>query len=225
MIELLKIKHGILNIESCAIPKGYICIIGENGSGKSSLLKLLSGLEMPDTGSILSDGNYIRNLNVGYVPEYPERQIIFDTVFDEIISPLRFSFTNPDIAEKKIVNLTNKLEISNLLKNKTRNLSGGEKAFVALAVALATDPEILALDEPDSHLDFEASEKLFKFLKKSETDYILHSTQDMNLAEKADFLIFMHKGKIKYSGIPDSVFEILQDTPFVPLSWRLKNIV
>jgi len=225
MIKISKITHKILNLESNTIPKGYTCVIGENGSGKSTLLKLLSGTELPKTGTICLDGKKIRNLNVGYVPEYPERQIIFEDVFDEIISPLRFSFMQTETAEKKTRNLAELLDISNLLDKKTRNLSGGEKAFMSLAVALIMKPQILVLDEPDSHMDFETSEKFLETLKDSETDYIIHCTQNMNTAEKSDFLIFMENGKIKFSGTPDFVFEKIERNQFFPLSRRLKGIV
>lgn len=225
MINLSGIRHGILNIDSLSLPAGHTCIIGENGSGKSTLLRLLSGIELPKKGKILSDYNEIRNINVGYVPEFPERNIIFEDVFDEIASPLRFSWTKPEITTEKTTQTLKMLGISNLLNRKSKNLSGGEKALVSLAVALITDPEILILDEPDSHMDSETSNQFQTYLKKSKISHIVHCTQDMNIADKSDFLVFMEKGETKYAGTPDFVFENLEKTPFLPLSRRILGLV
>lgn len=221
MIELSGIIHNILDIASFEIPKGYTCIAGENGSGKSTLLKLISGMEIAKKGSVLCCGENIRNLNSGYVPEYPDRQIIFDTCFDEIISPLRFSFADPKEAEEKTKKTADELGIYDILYKSCKKISGGEKAFLSLATALVTSPRILVLDEPDSHMDFLSAEKLFCAFKKLKPEYTIHCTQDMNIAEKADFLIFLEKGRVKYSGSPDDVFEKLKGTPFLPLSRRL----
>ncbi|MBP2132792.1 energy-coupling factor transport system ATP-binding protein [Methanomicrobium sp. W14] len=223
MIRISDVRLGILNIDSLEIPKGRTCIIGENGSGKSTFLRLLSGISLPNSGQISVDGNEIRKLNVGFVPEYPERNIIFEDVFDEIISPLRFCYTDPDIAEKKVMNIAEMLNISCLLHKKVVNLSGGEKVFVSLAVAIAAEPLILVLDEPDSHMDPDSSRVLDRFLRNSRVDYIMHCTQNMDYAEKADNLIFMEKGMVKYSGLPGEVFEKLENTLFLPCLWRIKE--
>lgn len=225
MIDLQNIKHKILDIDNFQIPKGYTCIIGENGSGKSTLLNLLSGMDLSEKGSVYVNRRRIRDINVGYVPECPERQIIFELVFDEIISPLRFSFVISDEASEKTMAISKLLGITHLLDKKTFALSGGEKAFVSLAVAIVSSPELLILDEPDSHLDFDTAGKLMSVLKKSGTDYVIHCTQNMEIAKTADFLIYMEKGRIKFSGHPETVFKNLKNTNFFPVMWRLEEIV
>ncbi|WOF16054.1 ABC transporter ATP-binding protein [Methanoplanus sp. FWC-SCC4] len=224
MIEITGLKHKILSVNSLLIPEGYCCVTGENGSGKSTLLKLCSGIERPDAGKITIDNKNIRSINVGYVSEFPDRNIIFENVFNEIASPLRFSHYPSKEIETIVQNTSKTLGIANILNRRTTDLSGGEKTFVSLATALVMKPEILVLDETDSHLDFETNNELKNILCGiSEISHIIHCTQDMNTAYESDYVLFLQKGNIEIYGKPDFVFEKLKNTCFYPHKRRLEE--
>ena len=251
MIEISNLKFRILEIDRLCVPNGITCIIGENGSGKSTLARLLCGYYEAKTGSILADGVPVRSLDTGYVPEFFDNGIIFENVADEITSPLRFAFETPEKIAEKLSAAAELIGIADLADKETRNISGGEKACVALATAIISSPRILVLDEPDSHLDRETTKRIMAALKglhgsalyanadatnaednstvRGHTDspYIIHCTQNMDIAADADFLIFMEKGRVKYSGSPSAVFEKLklQGSPFLPTKMRIDAAV
>ena len=90
MITADKIRYRSLVVDNLRLSPGTISIIGPNGSGKTTLLKLLAGIAVPDSGTVLIDGGPPRNTEVGWVNEFPDRNILFGSVSDEIASPLRF---------------------------------------------------------------------------------------------------------------------------------------
>ena len=90
MIALSAINHGVLNIPSLQIPPGSTAIIGPNGSGKTTLLQIIAGITSPHRGSVSIDGKSPASVNTGWLNEYPDRNLLFGTVSDEIASPLRF---------------------------------------------------------------------------------------------------------------------------------------
>ena len=236
MIEIGALKFRTLNIERLSVPNGITCIIGENGSGKSTLARLLCGYYEAKTGSVIADGVPVRSLDTGYVPEFFDNGIIFENVADEITSPLRFAFEDNATISDRLNAAAELLGIEDLLGKETENISGGEKACVALATAIISSPRILVLDEPDSHLDRKTSERIMAALKKLHTadaenksrrtsgiPYIINCTQNTDIAADADFVIFMEDGRAVYSGTPTAVFEELklQNSPFLPTPMRI----
>lgn len=113
--------------------------------------------------------------------------------------------------------------ISGLKKRPMRELSGGEKVLVALAAALVTRPQVLVLDEYDSHLDENRTEEIARIIRMSGTPCIIRCTQDMEEAASADYVIFLSEGKVRYAGRPEDVFASLSGTAFYPLSWRCRS--
>jgi energy-coupling factor transporter ATP-binding protein EcfA2 len=103
-----------------------------------------------------------------------------------------------------------------------QELSGGEKVLVALAAALVFRPQVLVLDEYDSHLDVNRTGEIAGIIRKSKTPYVIHCTQDLEAAAGGDAVIFLNKGKIGYTGMPDNVFASLAGTAFYPFSWRCR---
>ena len=90
MISFENVRYRRLFIDSLAIAPGVTSIIGPNGSGKSTFLKICAGIAEPDCGTVLVDGRSPRETECGYVNEFPDRNILFSTVKDELASPLRF---------------------------------------------------------------------------------------------------------------------------------------
>ncbi|MDO9036500.1 MAG: ABC transporter ATP-binding protein [Methanoregula sp.] len=220
MIELSGLRYRNIGIDSLTIPPGITSVIGPNGGGKTTLLRLCSGISEPEAGVILIDGKTPRETDVGWVNEFPDKNILFSQVSDEIASATRFSHqpcVETDRAVKTIAQLMN---ITHLLSRTITELSGGEKILVALASALVQRPKILLLDEYDSHLDETRCLQIEQVIQTCTVPYVIRCTQQLETAARGDHLLFLENGHITLSGSPDRVFAALEKTPFYPLSWR-----
>lgn len=220
MIEVRDLRYGSLHISTLDLPRGITTVIGRNGSGKTTLLRLCAGIAIPDAGTILIDGRSPRQAETGWINEFPDRNMLFSNVRDEIASPLRFRYADPDETDRSVQRIADRLGIRNLLSRSIQSLSGGEKVLVALAAALVADPEILILDEYDSHLDEQRCFQIERILSESGCDYILRCTQQMETAGKSDYLVMLENGRPVHTGVPQDVFPLLATTLFYPLSWR-----
>jgi energy-coupling factor transport system ATP-binding protein len=222
MITAEKVRYRTLAIEDLRIAPGITSVIGPNGSGKTTFLKLLAGIAEPETGRILVDGVTPRNTEIGWVNEFPDRNILFQNAFEEIASPLRFRHLPCTVIEERVVSCLESLGITHLATRPMQELSGGEKVLVALAAALVFRPQVLVLDEYDSHLDAHRAEEIGRSIKKTGTSYVIHCTQDLEAAARGDAVIFLEKGKIRCSGTPEDVFPSFSGTAFYPFSWRCR---
>jgi energy-coupling factor transport system ATP-binding protein len=222
MITLEKLRYRTLAIEDLRIAPGITSVIGPNGSGKTTLLKLLAGIALPDTGTVLVDGMSPRNTEIGWVNEFPDRNILFGNAFEEISSPLRFRHIPCTMIEDRVVTCMKSIGITHLATRPMQELSGGEKVLVALAAALVFRPQVLVLDEYDSHLDANRAGEIAHHIRKMSTPYVIHCTQDLEAAALGDAVIFLEEGKVSYAGMPEDVFTSLTGTAFYPLSWRCR---
>lgn len=197
MIQIQDLAHGILNIPGLTIPEGVTTVIGKNGSGKTTLLSLCAGVAIPEHGSVSIDGIPPRGCEVGWVSEFPDRNILFDRVFDEIAAPLRFRHTQMDEIAVCTHDIAERFSITHLLSRRIRSLSGGEKVLVALATALVTTPDLLAIDEADSHLDSDTASLVQDVLRAKPPRYILQSTQYTDTRQASDHVILLENGNIR----------------------------
>ena len=220
MIEVSGLIYRNIGIDTLTIPPGIISVIGPNGSGKSSFLRLCSGIAEPETGEILIDGKKPRETDVGWVNEFPDKNILFSLVSDEIASAPRFSHQPFRETDSAVLAIAETMDIMHLLDRTMRELSGGEKVLVALAAALVQRPKILVLDEYDSHLDETRCLQIERVIETSAVPYVLRCTQQMETAARGDYLLYLENGCISLSGSPAHVFASLRQTPFYPLSWR-----
>jgi energy-coupling factor transport system ATP-binding protein len=220
MIAVENLRYRTLALDELAILPGITSIIGPNGSGKTTFLKLCAGIAEPESGTILIDGIPPREREVGWVNEFPDRNILFGTAADEIASPLRFRRISCDEISARVKTCMVSMGISALEKRFVQDLSGGEKILVALAAALIIDPYVIVLDEYDSHLDAARCEQIEQLIRQSEIPYVLRCTQQMETAARGDYLMYAEGGGIRESGSPEEVFRSLSGTPFYPLSWR-----
>ena len=205
---------------SMTIKKGeYVGIIGETGSGKSTLINLFTGLLLPSAGDIVIDKLSIySNLNdwqkkIGYVP-----QSIYLTD-DTIRKNIAFGLLEEDIDDDLVNQAINKASLVELIKNlpnglntlvgeKGIRLSGGQQQRIGIARALYRDPEILILDEATSSLDFLTEKKIMEsvqFLKKKKTLIVV--THRLSTIAKCDKIFFIGGGKILKHGKPEEVLE------------------
>ena len=209
-----------LAIDTLTIKPGITTIIGANGSGKTTFLKLCAGITVPDSGTLMIDDALPRETETGWVNEFPDRNILFVNVFDEIASPLRFRRIPCDEIDSNVRACAGAIGITHLLKRALRELSGGEKVLVSLAAALVHHPKVLVLDEYDSHLDAHSLAKIEQGIRTSRANYVIRCTQQMDTAIHSDFLLFFNSGRITHSGTPKHVFPFLKGTAYYPLLWR-----
>jgi iron complex transport system ATP-binding protein len=174
---------------SLSIEKGdVLCILGPNGTGKTTLIKCLNGLHDIDSGEIFINGENIKNLSfrqiskhIGYIPQAHVPSFPFK-VFDVVLmgrAPYLNLTDSPKEEDRKIaLDALKTLGIENLKDKEYTNLSGGERQLVFLARVLCQKPDILILDEPTSHLDFGNQIKLLEIidnLSKSGLSIIMSS--------------------------------------------------
>jgi len=220
MIEITNVRHKVLSIPGLAIPPGTTAIIGENGSGKTTLLRLIAGIDEPEGGSITIDGASPRTQETGYVHEFPDRNLLFSTVFDEIASSPRFrNLPCPQTSERVHASAA-MVQVCHLLDRPVRDLSGGEKALAGIAAAIVNRPTLLVLDEFDSHLDRERCRQIDSAVLECGARYIIRCTQHMETAAAAQYVVALERGGPAHSGTPQEVFPHYRSTPFYPASWR-----
>lgn len=211
-----KNKQILFDVSFSICENEYVCIIGANGCGKSTVAKILSGLLKPWNGSIILNNEIITKKNVnklknktGIIFENPINQFIGLSVEDDIA----FGLENQCIDREKmqdIIDSTSKyVGTHELLKDSVHSLSGGQQQLVAITSVLAMDPEIIIFDEATSMLDGQSKTKINELilsLKNNKHKTVISITHDMEEAVKADKIIVMNKGKIVLIGTPDQVF-------------------
>jgi zinc transport system ATP-binding protein len=170
-------KNSVLDGVTADIPEGdYLGIIGPNGGGKTTLLKILLGLIKPTKGTVTFFGQPIASSpyrpKIGYVPQRAlSLGESFPATVEEVIrsgrTPLK-SFFAPFAAqdEKAIMRAVEATGVAYLLHRRMNNLSGGERQRVLIARALAAEPKVLILDEPTSAIDVQSQEAFYLFLKE-----------------------------------------------------------
>ena len=198
------------------INKGdYVAIIGHNGSGKSTIAKLLMGLLEKESGTIIVDGTELtlENLykvrdNIGIVFQNPDNQFIGATVRDDIAFGLENTCV-PQVDMDEIINeYANKVGMIDFLDHEPTKLSGGQKQRVAIAGILAMRPSIIILDEATSMLDPMGRREINQLVKEinQENDItIISITHDIEEAKNADQVILLSSGKIVASGKPSDI--------------------
>ncbi|VTS47694.1 cobalt transporter ATP-binding subunit [Streptococcus porcinus] len=200
----------------------YTAFIGHTGSGKSTIMQLLNGLLTPTSGIVSVGGKTITSQSknkdiksirkeVGLVFQFPESQLFEETVLKDVaFGPQNFGVSKED-AEKLAREKLALVGISETLFEKNPfELSGGQMRRVAIAGILAMDPRILVLDEPTAGLDPKGRRELmtlFKKLHKSGMTIVLVTHLMDDVANYADKVYVLEKGKIILSGKPNEIFQ------------------
>lgn len=212
--------HALDNV-NLEIKTGCVTgIIGHTGSGKSTLMQLLNGLERPTSGTVYLDGKDIWTnpkkiaqirFKVGLVMQYPEYQLFEETVAKDIAyGPTNMGLEKQEIDKRvlsaaQIVGLT-----SELLEKSPFDLSGGEKRRAAIAGVMAMTPDVLVLDEPAAGLDPVGRATIFNAITKYKEEtgatiiIVSHSMEDM--ARMCDDMVVMAGGRVIMTGRTDAVF-------------------
>ncbi len=239
-------KAPVLKKISFKVEKGsWTALIGHNGSGKSTISKLINGLLLPDKDSssvITVSGMNLNSENVwdirekvGIVFQNPDNQFVGATVGDDVA----FGLENRGVPRDQMVKIVKKVlsdvGMLDYIDAEPANLSGGQKQRVAIAGILAVEPEIIILDESTSMLDPSGRDQILKIIKRlmSEKNLtILSITHDIDEADMVDNVIVLNDGKILAQASPTEIFsrtemsrQIGLDIPFVDkLIYKLNHL-
>ena len=197
-----------------------VVLIGSSGSGKSTFLRCLNLLNVPDKGQIFIDGQEITNpktnLNklrakVGMVFQSFNLFENLNTIENIKLAPKKVLHISNKQAEKEAMELLKRVGLANKAYDYPKNLSGGQKQRVAIARALAMHPEVILFDEPTSALDPEMVGEVLEVIKDLAKDHsrtMVIVTHEMSFArEVGTRLIFLDKGKIIEDGEPHQVMD------------------
>lgn len=210
----------------------FIGIIGHTGSGKSTLIQHLNGLNRASSGQIFVDGKKIyedgypmRQLRfrVGLVFQYPEYQIFETTVLKDICFGPKNQGLSEEEAEGRARAAMRMVGLDEHYEGKSPfELSGGQKRRVAIAGILAMNPEVLVLDEPTAGLDPKGRDDILGVLKQLHREsgitvvLVSHSMEDV--ADYASRIIVLDKGKVLYDDIPARVFSHVEELESIGLA-------
>lgn len=229
--------EGIQAIDGLSLTIGAgqrIALLGANGSGKSTFLKLLDALYFPDSGTItafsepltevkLMDDDFAFNFRklVALVFQDPDVQLFNPTVFDEIaFGPLQLRWQKDEI-RRRVDETMEVFGISDLKDRSPHRLSGGEKKRVALASVLILEPEVLLLDEPTSGLDPKSRGQIIDLLSEPDKTNrtVITATHDLDVIEDiADLCLVFQNGRLVRTGSPAEILadrELLERTHLI----------
>jgi lipoprotein-releasing system ATP-binding protein len=204
--DTLQILKGIdLQVKQ----KEIVAIVGPSGAGKTTLLQIIGTLDKPDSGKLEINGidpfrlsekeiaNF-RNRHIGFVFQFHQLLPEF-TALENVMIPALIAGEKMSVAEKKAGELLDFLKLSDRMKHKPAELSGGEKQRIAVARALINNPLVILADEPSGSLDTKNKEELhslFFDLRNEMGQTFIIVTHDEHLATKTDRIIHMKDGVI-----------------------------
>lgn len=233
-----KARKAVQDVSFSVNVGDWIAIVGHNGSGKSTMAKLMSGLLFPEQGEVRIQRDVLTEENlwamrsqIGMVFQNPDNQFVGATVQDDVA----FSLENKGVPyEEMVLRVKEALEhvkMNDFINHEPHHLSGGQKQRVAIAGALAMQPQLLILDEATSMLDPQGREEVLKTvqaLREKVGLTVISITHDLEEALLADRIIFMNDGKKYAEGTPSEIFtlgdELLKfglDLPFATRMTRL----
>lgn len=215
MIDIKDIRKSfgtvsVLNGVNAHINRGeVVAIVGASGAGKTTLLQIVGTLDRPDSGEVLFDGENIfkkkekeicrfRNRNIGFVFQFHQLLPEFNCI-ENVSLPALIAGKSEAETEKKAAELLDYLGLSDRLKHKPAQLSGGEKQRVAVARALINDPKVILADEPTGSLDSQNRIDLQNLMFRLRDEFghtIVIVTHDENLSANSDRILHIKDGVI-----------------------------
>ena len=208
----------------------WLSIVGHNGSGKSTTIRLIDGLLEAESGEIVIDGQRLTEENVwnirrqiGMVFQNPDNQFVGATVEDDVAFGLENQGLSRQEMKKRVEEALDLVGMLDFKKREPARLSGGQKQRVAIAGVVALRPAILILDEATSMLDPEGRRELIETVKGIRKDYdmtVISITHDLEEVAMSDRVLVMKKGEIESTSSPRELFsrndldQIGLDDPF-----------
>ena len=208
----------------------WLSIVGHNGSGKSTTVRLIDGLLEAESGEIVIDGQRLTEENVwsirrqiGMVFQNPDNQFVGATVEDDVAFGLENQGLSRQEMKKRVEEALDLVGMLDFKKREPARLSGGQKQRVAIAGVVAIRPAILILDEATSMLDPEGRRELIETVKGIRKDYdmtVISITHDLEEVAMSDRVLVMKRGEIESTSSPRELFsrndldQIGLDDPF-----------
>ena len=203
-------KVRALNGVDLTIYKGEFCaIVGTSGSGKSTMLNMLAGLEKPTKGEVIVAGEHLEKMNENQLVKFRREHVgfIFQSfnllgtmnAIENVALPLTFRGVDKKIREAKAVEMLKLVGLPKHMKHRPNEMSGGQQQRVGVARALVLDPEIIFADEPTGNLDSKTSAEVLGLMRKVVTEKnqtMVMVTHDNHLAGFADRIFHIIDGKI-----------------------------
>src|SRR5438309_7337215 len=198
----------------------FLVFLGPSGPGKTTLLRMIAGLETPTSGEVLIGGQVVNNLS----PRDRRVAMVFQSyalyphlsVYKNIAFPLKAQNVKKELHKEKVEWSADLLGIKHLLHRKPRELSGGERQRVALARAIVREPSVFLLDEPLSNLDAQlrasARDELEQFQRRIGTTTIYVTHDQVEAMGLGDRIVVMKAGAVRQIGTPQDIYDEPADT-------------
>ncbi|MBC2192607.1 energy-coupling factor ABC transporter ATP-binding protein [Listeria sp. FSL L7-0229] len=210
-------KYAVKDVSISAQKGEWVALVGHNGSGKSTIAKLLNGLLFPEDGLIkighfvLSEKNIwdIRR-QVGMVFQNPDNQFVGATVQDDVAFGLENHGVPHDTMVERVESALNEVGMQSYALHEPARLSGGQKQRVAIAGVLALQPDVIILDEATSMLDPRGRAEVMetiRIMREQEDITVISITHDLDEVLFADRVIVMNKGEVHSEGTPKEIFQ------------------
>ncbi|ALS80073.1 energy-coupling factor ABC transporter ATP-binding protein [Planococcus kocurii] len=233
------VKPAVADLSFSIQDGEWIALVGHNGSGKSTIAKLMNGLLFPQTGQVSAMGKLMAEESLwdirsqmGMVFQNPDNQFVGATVQDDVA----FALENNGVPHKEMVvrvkEALHQVKMDDYLDHEPHHLSGGQKQRVAIAGALALRPRLLILDEATSMLDPQGRMEVIETireLREATGLTVISITHDLEEAALADRILVMNAGHKQLEGIPESVFlsgnELTTLGLDLPFSMRMTHLL
>lgn len=210
------------------IPKGqWTSIVGHNGSGKSTIAKLMIGIEKVKSGEIfynnqaITDDNFEKlRKDIGIVFQNPDNQFVGSIVKYDVAFGLENHAVPHDEMHRRVSEALKQVDMLERADYEPNALSGGQKQRVAIASVLALNPSVIILDEATSMLDPDARQNLLDLVRKVKSEHnitIISITHDLSEAMEADHVIVMNKGTVYKEGTAIEIFDHAEELTTIGL--------
>ena len=187
----------------------FMSFVGPSGSGKTTILNLIGGLDVPTAGNIFFKNTKLSAMNRNQMAQYRRKNIgfIFQTynlfpvysVYENILFPLLLNGSKEKDAQERVMNIVNKVGLSDQVKKRPSQLSGGQCQRVAIARALVKDPLLILADEPTANLDSKNSLQILELMSELNKQYkaaVVFSTHDEKVTRYVRREVGLEDGKI-----------------------------
>ena len=217
-------------------PGEFTCIIGRSGSGKSTMLNMIAGLEKPTKGQIRIAGKQINRMNEAQLVQFRLDHVGFvfqsfnlfamHTAVDNVAMPLMYKGVNKILRTRQARKMLTAVGLQSHLHHKPTEMSGGQQQRVGIARALVTKPKIMFADEPTGNLDLKTSREILRLIRticKERNTTLIMVTHDPEMAQYADRVIMLLDGKVLENTVnetpaPIALVRTLEDGTVVEIS-------